>query len=294
MSAVQFMVGADPEVFVSKNGKPIAVCETGLPGTKSAPYKTDAGAVQQDGFAAEFNIDPTRIQDFDGFNANIVKTISDLRALMPGANLSITPVQEFDPAYMAAQPDETKELGCDPDYNAYTLEPNPRPDGDRNFRTGAGHVHIGWGADIPTDNPEHMEICAGFIKMCDATIGMYMTFIDRDPRRRELYGCAGAFRPKPYGVEYRTPSNLWIKNKNRRFMMHYMINKAVNYQSSGYSVEKITGYPEDAIRDIINRGDYSTARGIAEKVMGGYGYQAAWQNILKEMTPAVKTEDVPF
>lgn len=65
-----------------------------------------------------------------------------------------------------------------------------RPEGDRLFRTGAGHIHIGWGADIPVDNREHHEICASFVKMLDATVGLFMTCIDRDPRRRELYGKA--------------------------------------------------------------------------------------------------------
>jgi hypothetical protein len=31
-------------------------------------------------------------------------------------------------------------------------------------------------------------------------------------KRRELYGKAGAFRPKHYGCEYRTPSNVWLSN----------------------------------------------------------------------------------
>jgi hypothetical protein len=288
---VQFMLGADPEIFVKKNGQPISAYGL-IPGTKKEPYKTELGAVQVDGMALEFNINPTSSNDFEGFNTNIVKTISDLRNLAGNVKLSIEPVQEFPPEYMAAQPEEAKELGCDPDFNAYTLEPNPRPPGDRNFRTGAGHVHIGWGADIPTDNPEHFEICAGFVKMLDATVGMYMTYIDRDPRRRDLYGKAGAFRPKTYGVEYRTPSNLWIRNKNRRWMMHYMINKAIFYMSNGVKPEKVARVPEEEIVRIINDGDYLAAVPSINGVLGGHSYSGSWLAIVKEMD--VKPEDVPF
>ena len=237
-NGIQFLLGADPEVFVRKDGKPISAHGM-IEGSKSSPKKTSNGAVQVDGMALEFNIDPTPYRNFDAFNFNIVKTVRDLKELAGGVTLVPEPVQVFGKEFMDAQPDEAKELGCDPDFNAYTGEENPRPDGERPFRTGAGHVHIGWGADIPVENVEHFEICQGFIKVLDATVGMFMTFIDRDPRRRELYGKAGAFRVKPYGVEYRTPSNVWIKNKARRQMMHFLLGKAIDAHCAGQTIEQI-------------------------------------------------------
>jgi hypothetical protein len=269
----QFTFGADPEVFVKYKGTAVSVYETGLQGDKKTPFKTTVGAVQQDGFAAEFNIDPVPAHDFERFNQNIVRTIADLRDELNKSgrsyNLAIQPVMEFDPEYMAAQPDSVKELGCDPDFNAYTLEANPRPDGDRAFRSGAGHIHYGWGADIPVDNEDHLEICAGFIKTLDATVGMFMCFIDRDARRRDLYGKAGAFRPKPYGVEYRTPSNLWITTKDRRYLVHALSNFAISQQTRGLSVEKMTGgYTSESIQDFINNGDFDTARYVVDRYVG--------------------------
>lgn len=274
---MSFTFGADPEVFVRKNG--VAISAHGLVhGTKESPQKTNNGAVQVDGMALEFNIDPTPMVDFEGFNTVITRTIRDLRELVPGVNLVIDPVMEFDEACLASQPKEALELGCDPDYNAYTLLPNPRPDGSRNFRTGAGHVHIGWGADIPVDNEEHMEICSSFIKMLDATTGLYMTYIDRDPRRRELYGCAGAFRPKSYGVEYRTPSNVWIRNRARRKMMHTTMRLAISRMTSGYSVQQTAGQTEERIQDIINTGDYEAAYAILNDYYGYHGSKT-WESV---------------
>lgn len=253
-----FLIGADPEIFVRKNGVPVSAHGL-VSGTKKEPLKTSLGAVQVDGMALEFNIDPTPLEDFEGFNLKIVRTIADLRELVPDYNFNISPVQEFSPEYMEKQPEEAKELGCDPDFNAYTKAANPRPDGDRPFRTGAGHVHIGWGADIPVDNEEHIGICADFIKMCDATIGMFMTCIDRDPRRRDLYGKAGAFRPKPYGVEYRTPSNVWIKNRDRRWLMHTFVKRAVQAMTGGVTIESMTGNSSEGIQEIINTGNVEAA-----------------------------------
>lgn len=250
-----FTFGADPEVFLKKNGKAASAYGL-LPGDKKNPHKTDGGAIQVDGMAAEFNIDPVRDNDFETFNTRIVQQLKEIRDRVPGYSLNIAPVQDFGEEFLALQPDEAKELGCDPDYDAYTLQANPRPDGDRPFRTGAGHVHIGWGADIPVDNEEHIKICADFVKVLDGTLGLFMTMIDDEPRRRELYGKAGAFRPKPYGVEYRTPSNVWIKNRDSRKAVFYLMKEAVRIASNPYNIISVI---EGINQKLINTGNKKEA-----------------------------------
>lgn len=277
-----FTLGADPEIFVKKDGKPFSAHGL-LTGTKKEPLKTSVGAVQVDGMALEFNIDPVAQGDFERFNYEIVKTIKDMREIVADKDGKLSfvyePVMEFGEEYLAQQPEEAKELGCDPDWCAYTMAPNPKPDGERPFRTGAGHIHIGWGADIPVDNEEHLEICASFIKMLDATLGMFMTVIDRDPRRRELYGKAGAFRPKPYGVEYRTPSNVWIKNRDRRMVVHALINRAIQYQTAGYSIQAVSGRTEETVQEIINNGDFVSAQTIVDTILYHSVCRAEWNAI---------------
>jgi len=295
----QFTFGADPEVFVKYKGAPVSVYETGLRGNKKEPFKTSAGAVQQDGFAAEFNIDPVPAFDFERFNQNIVKTLADLREELNKNgkvyNLAIQPVMEFDQDYMDAQPASVKELGCDPDFNAYTLEANPRPDGDRAFRSGAGHMHYGWGADIPVENEDHIGICAGFIKALDASVGMFMTYIDRDPRRRDLYGKAGAFRPKPYGVEYRTPSNAWISKKDRRLLVHYLSNYAISCMTKGWDVSSIAGgYDETFIENAINTGQWGVAEYVVNRQVEFANRDVinAWSRIKADMAKTLSADSV--
>ncbi len=282
-----FMLGCDPEVFVKENGKPVSAYGL-VEGTKKAPFKTSHGAYQVDGMALEFNTDPVDANDFEGFNLNVVRTLADLKKALPEGkyNISSVPVMEFGLDYIEAQPEEAKELGCDPDYDAYTLKPNPRPDGDRPFRTGAGHLHVGWGADIPVENEDHIQICANFVKTMDCTVGLFMTFIDREPRRRELYGKAGAFRPKPYGVEYRTPSNVWIRNKDRRLIIHNLITRAIAFQTNGADAYKITGgYDQDRVREIINTGDHRSAYAALDYrfSQAGNTIRQAWRRIVDEM-----------
>lgn len=279
-----FTVGADPEIFVKSKGK--AVSAYGLvEGDKKTPLKTSKGAVQVDGMALEFNIDPVPADRFVDFNQNIVQTVKDLRNMVDKKyNFNPSPVQDFDPEYIEAQPDAAKELGCDPDFNAYTMEQNPRPDGTRAFRTGAGHIHVGWGADIPVDNKEHFEICANFIKHLDATVGMFMTFLDREPRRRELYGKAGAFRPKSYGVEYRTPSNAWITSRDRREIVFFLVQRAIQNASRGQPLESMYGRKEEWFQKVIDTGDVNSAKNfLLQILLNRSGYEKTLDKLEKDI-----------
>lgn len=264
----KFTIGSDPEVFVKnkKDGSPASAYGL-LPGTKEKPHKTDGGAIQVDGMAGEFNTDPVSLDDFTSFNTNIIKQIRQLRTMLPdNLTISITPVQEFGEEFLATQPEEAKELGCDPDYSAYTLEHNPTPDGEAaTFRTGAGHVHIGWGSDIPVDNKEHIEICANFVKTLDLSVGLWMTAISPPNKRAELYGKAGAMRPKPYGVEYRTPSNIWIKNKSRRETMFKLLNHAILVEQVDLPSNVYWNLDQEFVRDVIDNGDTVKAVALFKK-----------------------------
>lgn len=288
----KFTIGCDPEIFLTEeDGTPVSAHDL-LPGTKKEPHKVPYGAIQVDGTAAEFNTDPVPSTDFDAFNRNVVKVMGDLhkevsRNAKRNIKMKLASVQEYPEGYFAELPETAKELGCDPDYSAYTLQPNPRPDNTKTFRTGSGHLHIGWAADIPVDNPEHIEICADFVKMLDVTVGLFMTYLDRDPRRRELYGKAGAFRPKPYGVEYRTPSNVWLQRKCYRKMVFEGLHKAITYKSSGYTVERVTGVTEEAIQMIIDTGNVSSAHTLLSRIYNGsYTFSRCVEEINAQMKKA--------
>jgi hypothetical protein len=265
---MSFQIGADPEVFLRRKGKVVSAHGV-VPGTKKEPHKVEEGAIQVDGMALEFNVDPVDTNAYNGervFAQRLEKVIKQLRSAAretdPTSNLVITPVQEFDPEYMAEQPEEARELGCDPDFSAYTLQPNPRPNGEVSFRTASGHVHVGWGADIPVESPDHMQICADFIKLMDCTVGLYMTVIDGDNRRRELYGKAGAFRPKSYGVEYRTPSNVWLTSNARRRNMFRLVGMAITAAQRQLKPSTLAHLTDEELQKIINEGDYQKAANV--------------------------------
>jgi hypothetical protein len=184
-----------------------------IPGTKAEPLKVRNGMVQVDGMALEFGIDPSATKE--DFVYRIKDVMSQLKEMLPaGHSLSVSSIARFSPEIMAAQPEEALELGCDPDYNAYTLDKNPRPTlPDPNIRSAGGHVHIGWGRGMASTDHRHIAACGALAAELDYYLGAASLAWDKDALRRSIYGAAGAFRPKPYGMEYRSGSNQWLRSE---------------------------------------------------------------------------------
>jgi len=214
IGGTEFSIGSDPEVFVQDCKTKQFVCAYGLvDGTKAAPQLLSIVVdAQVDGMALEFNTYPAKTSlDFSDrvcegkFLLGQITKQHDCRVVVQST-------VEFSEDVWAVAPDSSKVLGCEEDYNAWTMGVNERPDANVTFRTGGGHVHIGWGRRIEICD-RFREVCAGFTREMDATNGVASVLYDGDVKRRKLYGRAGAFRPKPYGVEYRTLSNSWVRCK---------------------------------------------------------------------------------
>ncbi|MNJ28529.1 hypothetical protein D3C77_230670 [compost metagenome] len=223
---MEILVGADPEIFMFKGGK-YHSAHGAVQGDKKNPFKVDKGAVQVDGMALEFNIDPAKNEQ--EFITNLKTVMQTLGEMVPGYELKAVPVAHFDQAIIDAQPEEALELGCEPDFNAWENGAvNPRPNGKVNFRTGAGHVHIGWGKDFDISDPAHLEACVMVTKQLDYYLGLGSLLYDAEgAERRVMYGAAGAFRPKSYGVEYRVLSNSWLKDEGLMSWVYRMTIKGV-------------------------------------------------------------------
>jgi hypothetical protein len=111
--------------------------------------------------------------------------------------------------------------------------------------------------------------CITLVKQLDAYLGIPSLEWDKDTLRRRLYGKAGAFRPKPYGVEYRTLSNAWLKNE---MLVRYVYRQTMR-----------------AIEDLMagkKLSDDSYKR-IASKINYGWGWYAAEAADLVKNFPAV-------
>jgi hypothetical protein len=204
---MNFTAGADPEIFVGDaQGVRSIIGKIGGSKTSPQPLPTlgDGFGVQEDNVAMEFTIPPSGSRA--AFVDNIGKTVAFLESVvndMYGYKL----VKESAVSFPEAELNHPMAMvfGCEPDYNAWTGRVNRKPRADDpNLRSAGGHVHIG----IP--GRLSLKQKRSIIQRCDLYMGIPSILMDKGDLRKQLYGKAGAFRPKPYGVEYRTLSNFWV------------------------------------------------------------------------------------
>jgi hypothetical protein len=207
-----YSIGCDPELFLVDSTGNFRSAHDLIPGDKFQPMRVTKGAIQPDGTSAEFNIDPATSDE--EFCANIKAVLVDLskhlKEKAPGLTLRVSPVADFEANYFNSLPPEALAFGCTPDFNAWTEKRTEFPGTTLPFRTGAGHVHVGWTEHADTADDAHFFDCIEATKQLDAVLYPMSLLWDPDKKRRTLYGKMGAFRPKHYGVEYRPLSNAWV------------------------------------------------------------------------------------
>lgn len=236
------LIGCDPEIFVvNQEGRPRSAHGL-IPGTKKEPFRVPKGAYQIDGMALEFNIDPAKTEE--EFVDNIKTVMARLRQDVPKEfKFHIEPSVRFHHSIMKAAPEEAKELGCEPDLNAYTLQENPRPNANTLLRTASGHIHIGLEENADVTNEDHLIKYATLVKHLDLFLGLRSLEWDKDQTRRTLYGKPGAMRLKPYGVEYRVLSNKWLdKEELVRFIYRQTLRCIEDLKTNGSLTEKDYNY----------------------------------------------------
>jgi hypothetical protein len=247
-------IGADPELFLKNKatGEYVPACDL-IGGSKEKPKKIDkkGHAVQEDNVMAEYNIRPASSAAQFVESHNFV--LGYLREALPEFDLGIVASVEFKKEQLAHP--KASVFGCDPDYNAWTMTINPPPGQNSNLRTAGGHIHIGYdGAHISNQIP--------LVKAMDLFVGVPSILLDPDNRRRERYGKAGAFRPKEYGVEHRTPSNFWIGSDKLMAWAFNNSHKAAAFAEANVKVLEKRG---QEIQNTINKSDRANAERLCRE-----------------------------
>lgn len=262
-------VGGDFEMFLQELGTDEVVSAEGfVKGTKDEPFVFDDSdpfyATSLDNVLAEFCIPPS--SSAEEFYMGITKSMEYLKSTIPPhLCLAALPSARLDEKWLKTM--NAKIFGCEPDYNAYTNGKNqsPRPHANPSLRGAGGHFHLSYEGAESYNNFFYTgdETRSRIIKALDLFMAVPSVLSEPENERRKLYGKAGAFRPKPYGVEYRTLSNWFLDDKDKIIWAYNSVEKAIDWLNSG---GKISNQMGSMIANVINTGNKKGAEKIVNKL----------------------------
>lgn len=273
---MSFTVGSDPEVLlVNKQGKLISSIGL-IGGSKAEPKATKHGHVQEDNVLVEFNTNPAKSRD--EFVLNVRNMLLDIEEIIKPLDLSVsiaaTGLFESD----QLQDIKAQMSGCEPDYNAwgigegaFDIPMNDPPDlSGTPMRSGGGHLHVGSEYLNKGDNR------AFFCRIMDLVAAVPSVLMDKDDKRRSLYGKAGAHRPKfteledAYdGVEYRVLSNFWLASDETIKWAYDRVDQAF---ADFESLLKVANKESTRIYEAVNNSN----REVANALVKEYGLEVVY------------------
>lgn len=268
---VDIGLGADPELFVKdiKTGKFVPSLDLiGAGKYAPKPLSIPGFSVLEDNVLAEYNIPPSKTKEM--FRENIRLGMKLFDEVLPpdkyvveiASSYKFTPEQLLDP--------RANEFGCEPDKNAWKKGETNRPPAipEDGLRVAGGHIHVGYSIDadamglLQLDAIDRDVVNQEIVKWMDVLLAVPAMRIDKDTERRRLYGKAGSYRDKPYGMEYRTLSSFWLSSNSLIDWVWDMTNKAVTKTGN---IDLVDAADEALIIDAINNNNTKAIDELFEK-----------------------------
>ncbi len=209
------LLGGDPEILLESDGK---IYESASLDEDKLKTTRD---IARDGYQAELHPDAHGCREvmWGKYVASALK-LEEKFGFVPvtGAGRWI-PQSEF-----VDLTDASKRFGCVPSSNIYGAKSIDVDAMFYMFRPLGGHIHLGF-------DKQKVNL-AQFVRLLDIFVGNTSVLFDQNDtdlqqERRKNYGRAGEFREKPYGVEYRTLSNFWLKNYVYMSMVYGLARQAL-------------------------------------------------------------------
>jgi hypothetical protein len=226
------LLGADPEFFLVNDKYEIVNAISILPYCKKKPLKEKNFSFFYDNILAELNFKPAK--NAREFSSAIAEAMAFFCGKIDPYKISLQAYGEIDPKSMAGK--NVNQVGCEADLNAYTFSYNKVPlNAFKKYgqRSSGGHIHIGGFSDEVVCDPFLKPI---YVYMLDLFIALPFVMLANsvdEYKRRKIYGQAGCFRSKQYGIEYRTLSSFWIRSPETCSLVFDMVEFVNNFMEEG-------------------------------------------------------------
>lgn len=240
-------LGADPEVFLRKDGKIIS-------SDKLIPKEgiiSGKGKIVRDGIQVELQPTGTYYCRQEASLA-LIHLIVELQTLAKkeGMEVSWDQVITLSDEEWKDIPEECRILGCNPSLNIYGERPITVDVNTYRVRSAGGHIHLGL---------RHIDMTAPpgrLVALMDLFVGIPSVLLNRDSRaaeRRENYGRAGEYRIQPHGVEYRTLSNFWLRSYVLTSLIYGLAREALCVQLGYTENVYIPSKPDAWAPDLLSK-----------------------------------------
>ena len=248
-------LGSDPEFFFVKKKEMV-------PSKDVVPEKTGEGWsrspkwVIRDGFQGELNPASDTCRQSAGSMIALALIEAKSLADKSGHSISFKMGHVVSDKQWKRATKEEKRFGCSPTMNIYSPRSRIVTGMRERFRAAGGHVHF----SLMENQKENLS---RLVAVMDIVVGNTCVMIDRDPnnaRRRKIYGRAGEYRVKSYGMEYRVLSNFWLRSYTLWSLVSQLGRNAISIEKSGMSEELIARFDMRKIRRAINNNDIVLAR----------------------------------
>lgn len=200
--------GCDCEFILTLHGQYKSAVSV-LKGTREKRERINGHEIFHDNVLAEVAIKyGSHVQEVQKNFKNALQTLS---GLVSPCKLHLAASADY-PRKELQDPD-AQEAGCDEETDAYTrqtLKSQEHAIKTTPFRTAGGHIHLGGAGALQNSIKIKLVVYA-----LDLFVGIPSLFLDNNVmshERRRMYGKAGSFREKSYGLEYRVLSPFWLRS----------------------------------------------------------------------------------
>lgn len=195
----ELLIGMDAEFFI-RNDKGFIAAARVIPGLKHKPFKLQHGVCHPDGLSLEVGAPPSTTPE--GMIMNLFKVLAEVKEkYLDPAGCSIAYQHYVHKDRVQGVQEEDLLFGCGREYDAYSSNMVKRVGTSyRTYRFSGFHIHLGFGSGFEEDNLNFRDLGRLTKALDDAFLeaGLGTSY-----GRADSYGGYGAFRVKPYGIEYR-------------------------------------------------------------------------------------------